>query len=283
MRLIFILLVFPLHSIVSAQWTNADPTVHNGSATLESSSDHYLNFKGTGFFQGVRWVDSSNDPLAYFLHTNGEIFLSLNGTSSTVKVKQDRVSIFGKENNGVDSAPLQIQDTGTDFMLIDANEIETVNAPLYINHNGSQNVFLVTGGGKVGIGTQSPTEKLHVAGDVLVAGFVSQPSDARLKKNILPAPNSLDKILKLNPRTYEYRSREFSDLGLPSGVQTGFIAQEVKEVFPEMVSSKEGESNFLTLSYDKLIPHLVGAIKEQQAEIQDLKKVLKALLEPSEE
>lgn len=92
-------------------------------------------------------------------------------------------------------------------------------------------------------------------------------SDIRLKENIARLNYGLEDILKLNPKRYillNDQSRE---------VKFGFIAQDVLEIIPELISG-DGEVEMLGMSYTELIPILVNAIKEQQKEIEDLKEKL---------
>ena len=106
-------------------------------------------------------------------------------------------------------------------------------------------------------------------------------SDERLKTKISNIPNSLDKIQKLNGFYYTN-----NDLAKTFGytndkIQIGVSAQEVKRVFPEIVSlapfdsrsgvSESGE-DYLTVDYTKLVPVLIEAIKELKAEIEELKR-----------
>jgi hypothetical protein len=88
-------------------------------------------------------------------------------------------------------------------------------------------------------------------------------SDRRLKTNIIPLTYGLADILKLNPVSYNWKDGT-------NGKQFGFIAQEVQEVMPDAV--KDGE--YLGLEKDAIYSALVNAIKEQQAQINDLKSQL---------
>jgi hypothetical protein len=91
----------------------------------------------------------------------------------------------------------------------------------------------------------------------------TNPSDRRLKTNIIPLTYGLSDILKLNPVSYNWKDGT-------NGKQFGFIAQEVQEVMPDAV--KNGE--YLGLEKDAIYSALVNAIKEQQAQINELKSQL---------
>lgn len=99
------------------------------------------------------------------------------------------------------------------------------------------------------------------------------PSDRRLKTNIQSTAVGLDELMQLQVKDYVYKD----DLAKP---QTGFIAQEVFEVFPNAVSV--GGDNVKTdpwmMNYGKLTPLLVKAIQDQQAEIEFLKTQNEAIL-----
>lgn len=101
-------------------------------------------------------------------------------------------------------------------------------------------------------------------------------SDQRLKKNIqtLSSEKGLAAIEKLNPVSFNWKDLDSST------AQLGFIAQEVQEVFPELVSegpSIQTISKPLGLNYTGLIPALVKAIQEQQQEIDQLKQEIQLL------
>lgn len=112
------------------------------------------------------------------------------------------------------------------------------------------------------------------------------PSDEKLKENVEDMDNSLTKVLKLNPKKYDYKIKEFAQMNLPKGKRFGLIAQDVETVFPELITeitepdtSEIPEPNkklntFKAVDYVSLIPILVQAIKEQQQEINDLRRIV---------
>jgi len=97
-------------------------------------------------------------------------------------------------------------------------------------------------------------------------------SDARLKTDVKNL-DSTSRLLQLRPVDYLWKSQETSEE--PSKRSFGFIAQEVKEVFPELVTvSPDG---MFGVEYTGLISPLVKAIQEQQALIQSLTTRITAL------
>ena len=114
---------------------------------------------------------------------------------------------------------------------------------------------------------------LHVESDVIA--FSTTVSDRRLKKNIKPLTNSLETICKLNGKTFEWID------GKRDGIQIGLIAQEVEEIIPEVINrhtlpvkTNDEETEYLTIQYDQLIPHLIESIKELQSQVNELRSRL---------
>lgn len=92
---------------------------------------------------------------------------------------------------------------------------------------------------------------------VTAAGVWTNASDRRLKKNIVDSNYGLNEILQLRPVNYVMKKS--------GDKQVGFIAQEVREVLPEVVSGKEGDlkkGETLGISYGNIVPVVVNAIKE---------------------
>jgi len=105
-------------------------------------------------------------------------------------------------------------------------------------------------------------------------------SDQRYKKNITPVTGALEKLSKLNPVNYDWRTDEFKERGFSDKKQWGFIAQEIEKVMPELVI--ETRNGYLGLNYTGVIPLLTKAMQEQQTEMEKQQKEideLKAQLE----
>jgi len=106
-------------------------------------------------------------------------------------------------------------------------------------------------------------------------------SDQRLKTDIAPIPNALQKVNAINGVTY-HTNEVAAALGIgDDNEHVGVLAQEIQAVLPQVIKaapfdldengqSKSGE-NYLTVQYDKIIPLLIQAIKELSAEVEALK------------
>jgi hypothetical protein len=115
-----------------------------------------------------------------------------------------------------------------------------------------------------------PAATIWGMGDLDLAGDLWEHSDRRLKKNIRPLAGSLTKIKQLGGVSYFWNGE-----GRDSTEQIGLIAQDVEQVFPQLV--KTNERGYKSVSYTHMVPVLVEAIKEQQQQIDDLRKEIEAL------
>ena len=95
-------------------------------------------------------------------------------------------------------------------------------------------------------------------------------SDKNLKTNITPIENSLNKVLSLEGVEFDFISDV--NCGYLKKHQIGLIAQDVKKVIPEVVG--KNNDGTLGVSYQHLVAVLIEAIKEQQKEIEELKKIV---------
>ena len=130
-------------------------------------------------------------------------------------------------------------------------------------------------GGNVGIGYLNPYYKLDVNGQVAGTGAFYAGSDKRLKRDILPIENALDKILMLNGVTYNWNKEFAPDKNLDDRNHIGLLAQDVEKIIPQAVLTDNSKHQLKSMAYTELIPVLIEAIKEQQTQINELKNKLK--------
>jgi len=104
-------------------------------------------------------------------------------------------------------------------------------------------------------------------------GAFLHSSDRRLKKNIEPAGDLLDKVMQLQPSVYHMKSQDDSE-----SKNLGFIAQDVQAVFPDqMVVGEHG--GMLSLKYESFSVMAIAAIQEQQGIIENQQKEIDDLKE----
>jgi hypothetical protein len=123
--------------------------------------------------------------------------------------------------------------------------------------------------------------------EVYSYGFTN-PSDARLKENIKDIPNALDLVLQLKGVKYDlkkecvyidtidYDEETIQKLEAKRKNKIGFIAQDVYKILPEIVSYDDS-IDLYGIQYDKIVPVLVEAIKEQQTIIESMQAELQTI------
>jgi hypothetical protein len=126
---------------------------------------------------------------------------------------------------------------------------------------------VVIPGGNVGIGDTSPSYRLELPNNANTSGRGRANrwdtySSIRLKENIEPIDNALDKVKRLRGVYFEWKNDGTHDMGM--------IAEEVGEVIPEVVEYEDNGVDATSMSYSRLVALLVEAIKEQQCIIAEL-------------
>ena len=116
----------------------------------------------------------------------------------------------------------------------------------------------------VGIKRTDPSYALDVSGTIRATGDVIAYSDARVKENVETIPNALDKVKAMRGVGYNKIGEERRSIGV--------IAQEMLEVMPEAVH--KDDSGMYSVAYGNLVGVLIEAMKEQQAQIDELKAQL---------
>tara|TARA_A100001391_G_C5049846_1_gene273116 strand:- start:945 stop:1619 length:675 start_codon:yes stop_codon:yes gene_type:complete len=105
------------------------------------------------------------------------------------------------------------------------------------------------------------TGALRVTGDI--TAFYS--SDIKLKTEITPIPNALDKVSSISGNTFKWNEKTHHE-----GEDTGIIAQEIEKLnLPGLTQTRD--NGIKAVRYDKLVPLLIEAIKELKSEVDELK------------
>lgn len=210
-------------------------------------------------------------------------------TNNTTGGNQNVMLIENATSSGVTDALLKLNNADTDTavsdgllitsangFITDAIDLSGANITNAINIGGNiitGDLLSIDGDGNVGIGTTTPAQLLHVARstDGVVARFTDAngdcdidptntalicASDISLKKNILTLDNSLEKVLALNPVTFNWNGEKDG-----AGEHIGFVAQEVELLFPELVFT-DAESGVKSMAYGNFAPILARAIQE---------------------
>jgi hypothetical protein len=122
------------------------------------------------------------------------------------------------------------------------------------------------------------TEKMYLDNNtgILNVNGTAYPSDERFKKEITAISQPIKKIMALRGVNYFLRADEFPHMHFDKTAQTGLLAQDVEKVFPSAVHTLN-EKGYKGVDYARLVPLLVEGIKEQQREIDELKKLVQKL------
>jgi hypothetical protein len=142
--------------------------------------------------------------------------------------------------------------------------------------NSEMNGLIIKENGFIGMGTIAPSVRLHVSGDI-IANSIAGSSDARFKTNVRSISSPLEKVKSLRGVYFNWDQKSFPNKDFSDKTELGFIAQEVENVLPEVVSKDNSPEEYRSVKYDKVVALLVEAIKEQQKQIDSLKLQVKKL------
>jgi len=211
----------------------------------------YVDFSnGDTYVQGDLQV-AGND----IKDSGGQAALTFDGSANTTV-----------QGNAQVDGTLTVSENGTGKDVIFYST--AANERLFFDASANKMAILQSGANLLTLGSNSSSDfALDVAegsnniNKVRASAFVTY-SDENLKTNVETFDNALDKVMNLRGVTYDWKSSGTADFG--------FIAQEIQEVLPECVA----EGDIMGVDYARVSAVLVEAIKEQQAQIEDLKAKL---------
>jgi hypothetical protein len=198
--------------------------------------------------------------------------VSFNGTAN---ITLPGVNTGGTQNTSGNAATATKLATARNIGGVSFNGTANITLP-GVNTGGTQNTTgsaaTVSGAAQpnitsVGTLTSLSTGAVAVTGAITATGDITAylSSDERLKDNITPISNALEKVASLSGNTFDWNDKTDK-----VGSETGVIAQEVQALgLPDVVT--ERDDGYLAVRYEKLIPLLIEAIKELKAEVEELK------------
>ena len=240
---------------------NSSTGTSNYAGKFENSSGGSTNYGVSGSCTG----SSTGNNYGGSFTANGGSFTNY-GINATASGSIGNTYAANLENTSTSTSTkygLAVQATGVSSAANIAGYFKATNT-------GGSAYALVTGGGNVGIGTITPTAALHVVGTTLAAAW-STSSDRRLKNNIVSTHFGINDLMKIQVRDYVYKADSSKTL------TTGFIAQELYEIFPNAVTKPAKAEEMWSVDYGKVTPLLVKAIQDQQATIQAQQKQIDEL------
>lgn len=176
---------------------------------------------------------------AYIGSTYNNTWQRWNSSGSTITVPLTTAAITSSDlitANRISTANIRIECNDDGTFKGRGSEINNYKSHLYLQHNSNNNLICCHGGGKVGIGTATPTEKLHVVGNIKATdkvyaanGFFKE-SDARLKSDIKPLDYTLEQICSIPTVSFIMNDQK----------QIGTIAQNLEELgFEDIVTESD--------------------------------------------
>ena len=125
-------------------------------------------------------------------------------------------------------------------------------------------------------GTGDPVVSFKVTGAGVFTGNITAyySSDISLKDNIRPIESAIFKVKQIRGVTFDWNEKA-GKIEQEKGHDVGLIAQEVEKVLPEIVQIRK--DGIKAIQYEKVVPLLVEAIKEQQVTIENLTKRIELL------
>jgi hypothetical protein len=162
----------------------------------------------------------------------------------------------GGRSGATDSAKLQAYSTGNNAAFMSFHKA----GQFAINFGLDDDNVMRMGGWSA----SANLFQMDMSGNLTMKGDVIAFSDERVKENIQTLEGALDKVLKL--RGVSYNRKDTDD----KSVKIGVIAQEILKVVPEVVS--QDANGTYGVAYGNIVGLLIEALKEQQAQINELKK-----------
>lgn len=272
-------------------WALNNLTVARNGSTIEGTTEDLtldirgirvdLVYSGTTWevyaFTGPAELPDQTGNSGKVLSTNGSVVSWVEGLPSQTGNSGKYLSTNGTSASW--ETVVQTSITGTANQIIASNPTGSVTLSL------PQSIATTSGVqfGSIGVGTApSATTGEIRAIDNITAYY----SDERLKENITPIKDAINKVVALKGVTYNSNHVAASFGYTNKAEQVGVIAQDVKQVLPQAVKaapfdigiredgtefSISGE-NYMTVQYEKLVPLLIEAIKDQQKLIEELQR-----------
>jgi hypothetical protein len=242
------------------------------SATFGRSVTINSNLGVTGISTFTDWARFSNSVQ---FATNVEV-TGIATFRSTVRLDDNDHLYLGTDNDldlYHDGSNSYIDDRGTGSLYLRGNgnvfiQKYTGESMIDAVADGAVNLYFNNS-----IKLETTDVGITITGDTTSTGdVIAFASDERLKENIEPIENALDKVVNLSGFTYNFNEIGQS-LGFNGNIRyVGVSAQEVQSVLPEAVKPAPASADYITVQYEKLVPLLIEAIKELKEEIEDLKK-----------
>jgi len=266
--------------------------VYNDNTTAGSSGVNFIAKNYYGTTQLFQWRDSgarigtrtsaNGGAGNLYLTVNDSAQLTLTsttatfagdvgiGTSGLADGSERMLKIYGHGNSGDSTLGIvRFFNDSTAIAQIDVSRQDDDTSGQFAirtndSNGGLSERFTIKPDGNVGIGDDTPSYKLEVAGTFYASG-----SSQAFKKNVTDLAVDSSAIYNLNPVSYNYK-KDYENFGydLAEGKQFGLISEEVAESVPELAIMKDGEPK--NVDYQKLSVLLLAEMQKMNKRIKDL-------------
>ena len=248
--------------------TSASANIANfttANATTSNIAFKYNTSTALGYFGSGSGLLSAASATDFVMRSENDIVFATGGNNERVRLGNNgnvsignnstphKLMVYDYADRGDSTAPFAIYGYGYQaYHFLDSNAY-------YIGQNSNSRAFRIYSGTSGGVS--------------LAAGGTSWGtySDERLKTDIEPIENGVDKLANLRCVSYRLSSNQTDDDGNPTQKKLGLIAQDLEGVLDEVIDSSkidaEDETDYLSVRYTEVIPVLVKAIQEQKATI----------------
>lgn len=198
-------------------------------------------------FENINEINCYRGDLCLNYRNSGNVSICYNGGNVAIGMLPStfRLDVNGTtKSNAFFSKDIRFECDNNGNTANRNSEINCYNNHLYLQYNSTTNLICVAGGGNVGIGITSPSQKLHVDGNILSEGGITcYSSDARAKTIIEELNLSLKQIAESPTIRFKWNGWKIKDDGK---THIGGIAQYVQKLLPECVLDTD---DFLNLDY----------------------------------
>lgn len=234
-------------------------TDNSTNVSLVTTSHDYLSIVGQAITLGqIDISDDTNLATGTGVTLTGDTLSIGQAVGTTDSVTFGKVTAAAGSTNGFTFPADPGGGSGDAAKIVYyASTGENTVLEIAVANDADDNIYLNASGGT------DVENDLRVTGDV--TAFYS--SDERLKDNITPISNAIDKIKQIGG--YEF---DWNENSKQEGHDVGVIAQEVEKILPELVTTRD--NGYKAVRYEKIVALLIEAIKDQQSQIEDLKSKL---------
>ena len=246
MKKLFTLLALTISFSMNSQISdNSSGTSATGSnAVAMGNGTTASGGRSTAMGSGTIASGNNSTAMGYFTTASGNKTVAMGANTTASDYASLVIGQFNSSGSSVTNNATSYNTANTAFVIGNGTDSSNKSDAFKVMFNGDATV----------------SNDLTVSGDVVIS------SDERLKSNIVSLGSTLPKLLQIDGKSYEMKGKQ----------KIGVLAQEIQEVFPELVS--EDDNEMLAVNYQGLVPVLINALKEQQTEIDELKEMVHELI-----